>query len=37
MRREKAARGWCADEYIEVDMCIMLDQLGDGSAIKGDG
>jgi len=29
MRREKAARGWCADECIEVDLRIMLDQLGD--------
>jgi hypothetical protein len=37
MRREKATGGWGADECIEMDMCIMLDQLGDGSAIKGDG
>jgi hypothetical protein len=37
MRREKAARGWCADECIEMDLCIVLDQLGDWQAIKGDG
>jgi hypothetical protein len=37
MRREKAARGWCADECIEVDLCIMLDQSGDQSELKGDG
>ena len=34
MRREKAARGWCADEHGQVDMCIMLDQSGDGPATK---
>ena len=37
MRREEAARGWCADECIEVDLCIMLDQSGDQPELKGDG
>jgi len=30
MRREKAARGWCADECGKVDLCIVLDRQGDG-------
>ena len=34
MRREKAARGWCADEHGQVDLCIVLDQSGDGPATK---
>jgi len=34
MRREKAARGWCADECSEMDLCIMLDQSGDWPATK---
>jgi hypothetical protein len=29
MRRDEAARGWCANECSEVDMCIMLDRQGD--------
>jgi hypothetical protein len=37
MRREKAARGWCADECIEMDLCIMLDQSGDQPELEGDG
>jgi hypothetical protein len=37
MRREKAARGWCADECSEMDLCIMLDQSGDQPELKGDG
>ena len=37
MRREEAARGWCADECDQVDLCIMLDQSGDESELKGDG
>jgi hypothetical protein len=30
MRRDEAARGWCADECGKVDLCIMLDRQGDG-------
>ena len=37
MRREKAARGWGADECSQMDLCIMLDQSGDQSELKGDG
>ena len=37
MRREEAARGWCADECSQMDLCIMLDQSGDQSELKGDG
>jgi hypothetical protein len=37
MRREKAARGWCADECSEMDLCIMLDQSGDQPELEGDG
>jgi hypothetical protein len=34
MRREKATGGWGADESSKMDMCIMLDQSGDGSKPK---
>ena len=34
MRRDEAARGWCADECGKVDMCIMLDRQGDGQEFK---
>ena len=34
MRRDEAARGWCADECGEMDMCIMLDRSGDGSELE---
>lgn len=34
MRRDEAARGWCADECSEVDMCIMLDRQGDGPELE---
>ena len=37
MRREEAARGWCADECSQMDLCIMLDQSGDQPELKGDG
>jgi hypothetical protein len=37
MRFEKATGGWGGDECDQVVVCIVLDQLGDGSAIKGDG
>jgi hypothetical protein len=37
MRREKAARGWCADECSEMDLCIVLDQSGDQPELEGDG
>ena len=37
MRREEVARGWCADECIEMDLCIVLDQSGDQPELKGDG
>tara|TARA_R110002126_G_scaffold278455_1_gene425020 strand:+ start:118 stop:441 length:324 start_codon:yes stop_codon:yes gene_type:complete len=34
MRRDEATRGWCADESIEVDMCIVLDRQGDGPELE---
>ena len=34
MRRDKAARGWCADECGKVDLCIMLDRQGDGPELE---
>lgn len=34
MRRDEAARGWCADECGKVDMCIVLDRSGDGQELK---
>ena len=34
MRRDESARGWCADECSEVDMCIMLDRQGDGPELE---
>jgi hypothetical protein len=34
MRRDEAARGWCADECGKVDMCIVLDRQGDGPKPK---
>jgi hypothetical protein len=37
MRREEVAGGWCADECIEMDLCIVLDQSGDQPELKGDG
>ena len=30
MRRDEAARGWCANECGKVDLCIVLDRQGDG-------
>ena len=34
MRRDEAARGWCADECGKVDLCIMLDRQGDGPELE---
>ena len=34
MRGNEAARGWCADECSEVDLCIVLDRSGDGKKPK---
>ena len=37
MRHKKAARGWCADECSQMDLCIVLDQSGYQPELKGDG
>ena len=37
MRCDEAARGWGGDECNEVVVCIVLDQSGDQSELKGDG